>query len=403
MGLRDWFSKLWGEKAAPAEAALTPARKDAPADPSAAFEKLSLEEGLSRALEALEHAEDEVVAASVLGWLRRKAQQPALPASVRLRLSDFFSARGEQEQAESVLQPLLRSGDADALPALVRMADLAELRGDREARVRYLEELLAIDVAWPGVRERWERLRAPVRTGGAGATLLSPEAAGLAQGRLSLVRELGRGGAGAVFLAHDARLDRDVSVKIYHPGKKQDRLARLRIEAQVAASCASRHVVCVYDLLEELGAVTMEYCAEGSLRQALARKEGDAQQRAAWALGVASALALAHEKGWVHRDLKPGNVLLRAGGDAVLTDFGLARRQGESVEALEGTAGYLAPEARAGGAAATQHDVYAFGALLRELATPSTPALSVLAERCLGLDPAQRPKDGAALCAALRA
>jgi serine/threonine-protein kinase len=354
-----------------------------------------------RAIEAADVAPGSPQAAVLMAWLRKAAGDPALTPDACVRLSDFFAARGETEIAAAALARLVERGDASALPAMMRLADFAQQRGDAREVARLYEEILAIDVGHPGVRERLARMRAPARAGAAGATLLSPEAARLAHGRLELLRELGRGGAGAVFLARDARTGREVAVKIYHPAQRADRGARLRAEARIAASLASRHVVRVYDLFEDLGAVAMEHCAAGPLRAAIARGEASPEQRRAWAHGVAHALAVTHDRGWVHRDLKPGNVLLRADGVPVLTDFGLARRVGAIIEPHEGTPGYVAPEVRSRLRADPRIDVYAFGALARDLLGEHDPLLAGLITAALAPDPEARPRDGAALLAAL--
>ncbi|MEI8256444.1 MAG: serine/threonine-protein kinase, partial [Deltaproteobacteria bacterium] len=316
--------------------------------------------------------------------------------------ADFFAARNEPEPAARVLLPLCERGDAGAAAALVRLVDYAEERGDLGDACSLLEQILAIDLEYPGARGRLGRMRAPARAGGAGATLISPESARLAGGRLRLVREIGRGGAGAVFLAHDARLERPVALKIYHPAKRGDRGARLRAEAQVASALASRHVVRVLDLFEDLGAVAMEFCEGGSLRTALSRRSATREERREWARGVAHALAVAHDKGWVHRDLKPGNVLLRSDDVPVLTDFGLARRIGTAVEPFEGTSGYVPPEAAVSIAADPRMDVFAFGALLRDV-LGDDPEFAPLIAAASATDPALRPRDGAALLEAFTA
>jgi serine/threonine-protein kinase len=411
MGLRDWLGRVFGKGASddrasspPAVPTTNPVRNTAPgtkglrqqSDPLEELKRLPRHEAVGRAIEMLDSAEGATAAAAIVSWLRDASAAEELPPDVRVQLADFFAARGEPDPAVRALRPLTDRGDAAAAAALVRLADFAEERGAVDEACGLLEEVLAIDLEYPGVRARVKRMRAPARAGGAGATLLSPESTKLAEGRLRLVRELGRGGAGAVFLAHDARLERQVALKIYHPAKRADRGARLRAEAQVAAAISSRHVVRVFDLFEDLGAVSMEYCEGGSLRNAITRGGAALDARRQWARGVAHALAIAHEKGWVHRDLKPGNVLLRIDGAPVLTDFGLARRAGSAIEPFEGTAGYVPPEVKAGALADPRMDVFAFGALVNEL-LGDDPVFAALGAAARSLDPSQRPRDGAAL------
>jgi serine/threonine-protein kinase len=367
------------------------------------LDKLAPSQAIAQAIATLDATQDLAEAAALTEYLRRKAEDPMLNADARIRLSDWFASRGEASLASRVLVPLVSEANAAALPALVRLADLAHQRGDVPEQIRLYDEILAIDVGFPGVRERLARLRAPAKVGDAGATLIAPEATRLGAGRFELISEIGRGGAGAVFVARDGKTQRLVALKLYHPGARGDRNARLRTEAQVACANGSRHVVRIFDLLEDIGAITMEHCAGPSLRRVIARGEGGVGQRRAWARGVAHALAVTHANGWVHRDLKPGNVLQRSDGSAVLTDFGLAAKIGAPIEPTEGTAGYTPPEARSTRVADPRADVFAFGALLRELSAGRDPALEAIAAKCTAADPSERPRDGAALLSALDA
>jgi hypothetical protein len=421
MGVRDWFKRVFGKSSGEEdssreeqkpEAASTAAPKAPTAasvadaarrtrDAAAQLAAMPIGPAIAQAIATLDVTQDAAEAGALSEFLRRSVDDPTLGADVRIRLSDWLSSRDETALATKVLVPLVTAGNSAALPALVRLADLAAQRGDSPEQIRLYDEILAIDVGFPGVRERLARLRAPAKAGEAGATLIAPEATRLGAGRFELVSELGRGGAGAVFIARDSKTRRVVALKLYHANARGDRNERLRTEAKLACANSSRYVVRVFDLLEDIGAITMEHCAAPTLRRMIARGEGGVGQRRAWARGVAHALAVTHSNGWVHRDLKPGNILQRADGSAVLTDFGLAARIGASVEPAEGTAGYTPPEARTTRVADPRADVYAFGAFARELAADRDPALAALAARCTVDDPAQRPRDGAALLAAL--
>lgn len=426
MGLLDWLGKLLGlddnhrsdedtqgraesggaseeHGATPAIAGTGASDVDGPEDPWVVLKAMPVGVAVARVLDWLEAEPDGPRASALRAWLRTAAQDSSLPADTCVRLSDFFIARGEWEVIEPSLRRMAQRGDALALPALVRLMELARQRGDVSEMSELQAEILAIDIDCPGVRERYMRMRAPVRTAGTGATLLAPDATGVAGGRLELVRELGRGGAGAVFLARDVRLGRSVALKIYHPAQRLDRGARLRTEAQVAAALASLHVIRVYDLFEELGAVAMEFCAGGALRDAMRRSEVPLHIRREWIRAVAHALAVTHDRGWVHRDVKPGNVLLRSDGVAVLTDFGLARKVGTSVEPHEGTPGFVPPEVRTCPRADPRHDVFAFGALARALVGENDPIVGPVVRAALSPDPEARPRDGVALLEALTA
>lgn len=409
MGIRDFLrgllrrdpppgDELLRDSSPPAETVVPP-RPQEP-DAVAELKRVPVAEGARRAMSALERASSAALAVSVARWLRENALHPDIPPADRLALADFFQRRGEPEMTEALLASVVDAPTEVAAPALMRLGDLADARGDAEAAARRYEEVLAVDLEYPGARERHRRSRRPARAGVEGATLLAPDAQ-VGVGAYALLRELGRGGAGAVFLARDRRLEREVALKIYHPAARVDRNARLRGEAVVAVACASPEVVRVHDLHEEVGALVMEYADGGALRARIAQgvTEGEARR---WLTDLARALAATHRRGWVHRDVKPGNVLLRHDGRAVLTDFGLARRVGTPTPPREGTAAYLPPEALVGGAADPRADVYAFGVLARELRAERDPALRDLVGSCVASDPSQRPGSGEELLAVLR-
>ncbi len=381
--------------AAPAEAA--------PKDPDvvAELKRLTPAAAVRRAMDALERATSAAMAVSIARWLRENALHPDVPPVDRVGLAEFFLRRGEPEMAEALLTSVVNASPDVAAPALMRLGDLVDARGDHEGAAQRYEEVLALDLEYPGARERHRRTRRPVRAGVEGATLLAPDAQ-VGVGAYALLRELGRGGAGAVFLARDRRLEREVALKIYHPAARADRNARLRGEACVAVECASPEVVRVHDLHEEVGALVMEYASGGALRSRVTQGATVDEARR-WLTDLARALAATHRRGWAHRDVKPGNVLLRDDGRAVLTDFGLARRVGTPTPAREGTAAYLPPEANAVGVADPRGDVYAFGVLARELRAERDPGMKVLVDACVSADPAQRPADGDALLRALTA
>jgi WD40 repeat protein len=199
----------------------------------------------------------------------------------------------------------------------------------------------------------------------------------------TLLKELGRGGMGVVYQARDLRLNRLVALKMIlaggHAGPAD--LARFRAEAEAIARLQHAHIVQVFEVGEcgGLPFFSLEFCSGGSLDKKLNGTPLPPQEAAALVELLARAMQAAHAKGVVHRDLKPGNVLLAEDGTPKITDFGLAKKLDEAgrtaTGAVLGTPSYMAPEQAGGdgkriGPAA---DVYALGAILYETLTGRPP------------------------------
>ncbi|MFN3240004.1 MAG: protein kinase domain-containing protein [Planctomycetota bacterium] len=215
----------------------------------------------------------------------------------------------------------------------------------------------------------------------------------LAPPRLSddyeVLDELGRGGMGVVYRAHQKSLDRDLAVKVLRPGDLMfgDAIRRFEREAKSLARLRHRHIVSVHEVGKADGFVyfTMDLIDGCTLAQRLEaqRLENGAMpttQAVKLLLQVCSAMAYAHGKGVMHRDLKPGNVLLDASGDAFVCDFGLARELGAEHGAtmtgqMLGTPAYMSPEQALGDQdrIGEQTDVYALGAILYECLAGKAP------------------------------
>lgn len=201
-------------------------------------------------------------------------------------------------------------------------------------------------------------------------------------GKYTFVREIGRGASGAVWLAHDSVLGRKVAIKrVGHaPDGGEVQRERADREARLAASLTHPHVVAVHDLFEEDGTywLVMEYVDGPSLSQ-LVRDEGPLPpDRAARLLAqVADALDAAHRAGFVHRDVKPSNVLVAPGDHALLTDFGIARAFEDAsltrTGLVTGSPAYLSPEVAQGRPATPASDVWALGATLYHLLAGQPP------------------------------
>ncbi|MEO7096845.1 MAG: serine/threonine-protein kinase, partial [Polyangiales bacterium] len=281
-----------------------------------------------------------------------------------------------------------------ALRAHYLLAEHARKRGDHERAMRHYEAVLGRDVDYPNVRVRLERVRqlagraAPV----AGETIAAGDVAGVQAGaRYRLVRELGRGATGVVYLARDAELDREVAVKLLHPHlagtERADSLARFFHEARVMASLRHPNVVAVLDMDEASRRIVMELAAGGTLKDVLRERGPRPLRRAIERHGqILSALAAAHRRGIIHCDLKPANLMFRRdvdlpGVEVMLGDFGVAHLpdatgvkgsiSSERAEAV-GTLAYMAPEQRRGDLSPAV-DVYAAAVVLFENITARTP------------------------------
>ena len=200
--------------------------------------------------------------------------------------------------------------------------------------------------------------------------------------RYEIQRELAQGGMAEVYLAHDRLLDRAVALKALFPeyAREPSFVERFRREAQAAANLNNANIVGIYDWGQEAGTyfIVMEYVEGRSLRD-LIRSESplDPNQASEIAAEIGSALAFAHRAGVVHRDVKPGNVLLTRAGNVKVTDFGIARAGTSDgltqTGSVMGTATYFSPEQAQGLAVDGRSDVYSLGVVLYEMVTGVVP------------------------------
>jgi TolB-like protein/predicted Ser/Thr protein kinase/Tfp pilus assembly protein PilF len=233
-------------------------------------------------------------------------------------------------------------------------------------------------------------------------------------GPYEIVALLGAGGMGEVYRARDSRLDRDVAIKVLPApmAHDSDRLRRFEHEARAIASLNHPHICQLYDIGP--GYLVLEYIDGEPLRGPVAAPEAVRQ-----AIQIARALEAAHDRGILHRDLKPTNVLVTRDGTIKLLDFGLAKLLRPTREdpddltrtvahtiagAVLGSPGYMSPEQAAGKTLDIRSDVFSFGIVLHELLSgvrPSgdgeafrsgqvVPALARIVQRCLAANPRER-------------
>jgi eukaryotic-like serine/threonine-protein kinase len=202
-------------------------------------------------------------------------------------------------------------------------------------------------------------------------------------GRYALLGLLGAGGMAEVFLARDRILGRDLALKVLREDYAEDAgfVSRFRREAQSAASLNNPHVVQVYDQgRSEDGRlyIAMEHVPGGSLKDLITKRGAlEPAEAALLASQVAEALGVAHERGIVHRDVKPQNVLLGEAGEAKVADFGIALAASASTtsgtDLLFGTPSYMSPEQAMGERVGPASDLYSLGIVLYEMLTGTVP------------------------------
>jgi eukaryotic-like serine/threonine-protein kinase len=195
-------------------------------------------------------------------------------------------------------------------------------------------------------------------------------------------RRIGHGGMGDIYLARDSLLDREVAIKVLAERQAQDESTRRRFtrEALAAARLSSEPgTVTIFDVGEWNGRpfIVMEYLSGGSLESALRGDPPPLARALTWLEQAARALDAAHAQGVVHRDVKPGNLLLDDAGEVHVADFGIASATGMDsltiAGTILGTAGYLSPEQATGERATAASDRYALGIVAFELLTGRRP------------------------------
>ncbi|MGH9750352.1 MAG: protein kinase domain-containing protein [Candidatus Polarisedimenticolia bacterium] len=231
-------------------------------------------------------------------------------------------------------------------------------------------------------------------------------------GRYTIVRPLGQGGMGRVYLGHDPVIGRHVAIKVItlRPdlSEEEGRQYRERFlrEAQAAGAMVHPNIVSVYDVGQDPGSgspyIVMEHVAGQDLKKLiLSRAPLTPHDAVAVAAQIAAALDYAHRRGIVHRDIKPANVLLSERGQVKITDFGVARLPDSDLtrsDQFVGSPGFMSPEQLKGGAVDGRADLFALGVILYELLTGKPPfegeSVSEVLYR-ISTQPAEPPSDAA--------
>lgn len=239
-------------------------------------------------------------------------------------------------------------------------------------------------------------------------------------GRYRIKTMLGRGGMGEVYRATDILLDQEVALKFLPQSSDKHAVSRMRHEVKLARQISHPNICKVFDIVEldQRPFVSMEYVDGedlGSLLHRIGRLPPD--KAADTAASLCLGLAAAHAKGVLHRDLKPGNVMLDSAGNVRIVDFGLAALAGRVSDVLSGTPRYMAPEQAAGKEVTEKSDLYSLGVVMYEIFTGRhpekenrtsfsaefgiDPAVEEVVERCLEPDPGARPASALAVAVAI--
>ena len=209
-------------------------------------------------------------------------------------------------------------------------------------------------------------------------------------GRYTLVKVLGRGGMGIVWLARDEELERDVALKFLPDLMIQDRalLDQLKHETKRCLELTHPHIVRIHDFVHDdrSGCISMEYVDGETLSNLRAEKEQkvfEPHEIARWITQLCEAVDYAHNRAKViHRDLKPSNLMVNQCGDLKITDFGIARSLADSATRLtaeqgrSGTLVYMSPQQLSGERGTHLDDIYSLGATIYELLTSKPPFYS---------------------------
>ncbi|MCJ7754274.1 MAG: serine/threonine protein kinase, partial [Thermoanaerobaculales bacterium] len=366
---------------------------------------------------------------------------PDIPQII-LDLAEWAKENRSHEAAIACLQRAVVGValQPNRLGPAVALATEMDATGEHAAALAQVERILAFDFSCESARRLRSRINANRgdRMAQMAGSLGDDESGGsarIALQRFEILTELGRGGMGVVYKARDTRLERDVAIKVLRTTSNEE-AARLGQEARAAATLNHPGIVTIHDFEAGFDGhfIAMEYVPGEPLDRTLKTNPVRIYNLLLRILQqVADAVAYAHDHHVIHRDLKPGNILLTPNDDVKILDFGIAARleSGDgNIATVCGTPFYMAPEQIRGEAPTPATDVYAFGATAFHLATgrppfhkgdvidahlntpPPNPMdlapdldpdLGRVILICMEKDPLQRFRDARQLCEALRA
>jgi serine/threonine protein kinase len=329
-----------------------------------------------------------------------KADPLRIPTYVGLVLADLRQRwkRGQTPSVESYLEAYPELGDRDSAPLGLIVAEFEARRSARAPadiedfvrrfpqRAAELRQRLARAAAAPvGSSTRQQVVSPPAPAAAAAPPPRDPDALPEQFGRYRILRTIGRGSMGTVYLAEDTNMGRKVALKVprFSPEDGPEIRARFFREARTAATLEHPNICPAFDSGEINGThyMTMAFIEGKTLSEVVAQGTMPPEQAAVMVGKLALALAEAHSRQIIHRDLKPSNVLINTRGEPILMDFGLARKIDQLDERLTqpgavlGTPSYMAPEQVTGNVDAhgTKTDIYSLGAVLYHLLAGQAP------------------------------
>ena len=331
----------------------------------------------------------ELTANQIAGALRDGLESDCEYA-LYLSLSDECRGKGEDALASRLrgiavdwmLQALSVQEEPKKFHAL---AEAMEKEGETEQALKIFRRLAELKPPWPGAAERYKTLKKPP-AGQRRAPTPPPvktEAAGLViDNRYELKTTLGEGGMGVVFEAWDRQLKRKTAVKRMHSWLKKypAEYSRFRKEAEIVARLRHQNIIGVHGIVEHDGDIFLvfDYVDGRALSDVLREKKRLPLKECLDILrDVCGAVDYAHRYSVIHRDLKPGNIMLDRDGRALVMDFGLASELRESFsrvshDTVSGTPAYMAPEQHSG-TVKRESDIYSLGVCLYEMLTGELP------------------------------